>query len=500
MSQVTPTSTPIRSANQKKLPLIVDVAIDNNTGQQLYQVHESSKLVRKEMPKSNHFSRTVIAEETAFFDSNNTNNSNTEKTPTRNVLGTLSPSSLKERKYVDVANYPEPIPTTKRFNGVEFHQDMLAGVPAGLSGNTDVSSSDSDIWSEDVEQAFEEVLKLIPKNGLTKIKIAGRSCGRNELISDYIFTKTGKFRTRKQISSHIQVIKNLGENKNVINLINEGPVYANEEERIDATKKFEEIFSKINLNKSLGFSDSLKRNGNLPQLQAPKKRKSQKLIPKYKFENFFMAVTDQYNLNPIVFSIQHNVIEVKRLKVKSNANISQRFPGMDEFRTCANTPIIHNMVKVVFPPLPKTHSIESGFNSSFTLKREIPNEGFDSTSYPQTFSSFTSIYLFGKESLKFNTDGLTFNDPHDFLVKFWKVFLRNLMDKKDAAINDTLKGLTIKQIMYERSPNSVKQVQDVSMVAKSKIVSVLLWEFARVSDFSEAVTTTTNLVLPPLTI
>lgn len=70
MSQATPSATPVRNADGqkkgKKLPLIVDVAIGNN-GKQLYQVHESSKMVRKEMPRSTNFALNDDISDEGFF-------------------------------------------------------------------------------------------------------------------------------------------------------------------------------------------------------------------------------------------------------------------------------------------------------------------------------------------------------------------------------------------------------------------------------------------------
>lgn len=94
---------------------------------------------------------------------------------------------------------------------IPLQRQYSAPQPRSIRERTERKAT-TDVWPDDVEVAFWEALRLIPKLGRRKVLVHGKPCGRNELIADYIERKTNKTRSRKQVSSHIQVLKNVKRN------------------------------------------------------------------------------------------------------------------------------------------------------------------------------------------------------------------------------------------------------------------------------------------------
>ncbi|CCF57021.1 hypothetical protein KAFR_0C00250 [Kazachstania africana CBS 2517] len=113
---------------------------------------------------------------------------------------------VNKQKFTRNSGPPTKLPYLDSTNLIDSNKQKKR-TPSTSPRNLYNMKDGCDKWTTEVETAFLDSLRLIMKNGTSKIKLKERNYGRNELISLYIKYHTNETRTKKQISSHIQVWK-----------------------------------------------------------------------------------------------------------------------------------------------------------------------------------------------------------------------------------------------------------------------------------------------------
>ncbi|KAH0606627.1 uncharacterized protein H6S33_003461 [Morchella sextelata] len=412
---------------------------------------------------------------------------------------------------------------------VAQEQDLVPYHQYRARQRRDASMEGESVWDEELEEAFMEAIQKIPKIGRRKLSMEGKPRGRNELIADYIFKVTGKRRTRKQVSSHIQVLKNLlRNNKDFMKLVTTEKPASGWDNNSDSWKDEAEInmapspapsngsqfYPSHSSGSSGDFGGSNDSSVYYPQGMF---NPEEEVLPTVRPTNFAMWVGSPSHHAAGVEGCFHTYTRLSHTErpaaaapLSSIPEWNTRFPHLADLlehpeSATASFPIVHFESSVsVMPTMPSQSSV---------LCAE-----FEVTSSSPTYDNYgweciTRIYSTGKQVWE-SSQACSVTDEFNgskkltlpFASEFWAAFYTELStaQRQDGAATldrerlrrrrgkearAAIKGITVVQELFSTA---------LSSAGIKRRSAMFLWEFTKADPSSLIGKTTWRQIIPPM--
>lgn len=408
------------------------------------------------------------------------------------------------------------------------------------------------IWSPDVEKAFMEALKRIPHVGRRKITVQGRPCGRNELISEYILRKTGKVRTRKQVSSHIQVLKHLlRDDAEFMELVIEKPIEKskssgsnNEIIKMNLEDLFDDTLHK-STDSDAATSTNFSLDPNTPS--APKKLSAEGESDTPENSNIFRrdslkhSTSQEHDLRPVVFAMYQYLPESppkigqfftqlirpqleSPFKPKQAAKLLSRFPTVSQDLVStypSKVPVIYGKSWFDLPigvPLMEGCLFKSNIeflahvDQKFGRSPDSKTLASPGMNRTHRWDCITKVYTLGNEVLSLiepvravsNFDKPTETLYLPFANDFWAAFIAGITGKSGAKsqkdASKAVNAITMVQELHCHteyiSQGSSEEIMAPQNLSPKTLYAVLVWEFEMAADSFSARTVLRKINVP----